>query len=264
MACGSCNSGLKQTYFPLRKGSPSLAPHEQLPGAEQALLIDPGLVDPMEHIVFERQAGRWQAFPRDESPEGDWTIFVFKLNSPDLLGKYTRHTNGLARSARALDELVGSSASPEACAAEWGALVNHVLGADQPFLALTHDWLAAQYPSATRTPWEAVGARPLRRPELWLPGTARGPAVRPPLPVRPSLDGLPDDLQRHIRVARHHRAQERRNAAIATAAVARVDQRTWRDVADEYRQHRPAATAEELSELFDLKVDTTRRYLTSG
>ena len=33
MACGSCNSGLKQTYYPLRKGSPVLAVHDPLPGA---------------------------------------------------------------------------------------------------------------------------------------------------------------------------------------------------------------------------------------
>lgn len=127
MSCGRCNTGLKTTHFPLKQGCTPLSAHQQPPGAEQALLIDPTAIDPTGHIVFERHNNRWQAMPRDDSPEGEWTIHVLQLNSPGLLDNYESRVEELASHARLLDRDI------------------------------------AEYPLATRSAW---GAPPLVRPEL--------------------------------------------------------------------------------------------------
>lgn len=203
MACGACNTGLKTTRFPLRNGSAVLSAHQQPPGGELPLLLDPTATDPMAHIVFEDQNGRWQAFPRDDSPEGDWTIHVFHLNSPDLLGKYKRRVAELSSHTRTLNQVIARNAPVADIAAEGNSLCALVLAPEQPFLALTHDWLDAQYPSAMRAAWSVP---PLQHPELCLAGVSRLPQVRAVLPPRAELARFSPELQHLIRVARHHRS----------------------------------------------------------
>ncbi len=210
LACTGCNTGLKTTRFPLRRGSPVMTEHEQLPGAEEALLLDPMRDDPMEHIVFEYDGtSHWKAFPRKGSASGAWTIFVLHLNSDGLLGKYGRRVRDLERWAGPLARAVSARRAASVCKGEWESLRDHVLAPDQPFLALTHDWLDAKWDAATRARWGVV----LDRPSLCLPGTPRTPTVRPPLPARPELAGVPETLALELRAQRHlvNLTQERRS-----------------------------------------------------
>jgi hypothetical protein len=245
MSCGGCNTGLKTTRFPLQDGSPTLSGYEQPPGTEQPLLIDPTATDPMLHLVFEEQSDRWQVFPRNESPEGDWTIHVLHLNSPDLLGKYKRRVAELTSHAHALDAFIDTGASVAVISAEWRRLCDLVLAPEQPFLALTHDWLDATYPLAVRSTWRAPA---LQRPELCLHGVSRSPSRRLARPARPSLAPFSPEVQDFIRVARHHSAKK-----------PRVDQLPLRALIAKIRAQAPTLSKAQVAALVDRKLQAIKR-----
>lgn len=97
-ACTSCNSGYKQTWFPLAAGSALLAgpqapyqrkflrrEHEDV-SVEAALLVDPVADDPLDHIewrlVNPAQPRRlWKWYPHPLTPKGDATIKVLGLTA---------------------------------------------------------------------------------------------------------------------------------------------------------------------------------------
>lgn len=97
--CPSCNSPGKGDQFPLAHGSTSLKPEESAPGNEIPLLLNPGSnINPVEHIIFILEAvstqakeKHWRARARDNSPSGEKTIGVCKLNSQDLLENRDLH-----------------------------------------------------------------------------------------------------------------------------------------------------------------------------
>lgn len=91
-ACPGCNRSGKNSKFPLAPGSVPLTAEERPPGNEVALLIDPSVDNPIEHIeyVFASTAGGgqesyWWARPRRGSLLGNETIAVCELNRSDLL-----------------------------------------------------------------------------------------------------------------------------------------------------------------------------------
>ncbi len=95
-ACGSCNTGHKQNYFPLAPASAVLmgpqAPyhrkrlqpaHEDL-SVEAALLVDPAAEDPLDHIEWRvvnpaEPKGLWKWSPHPLTSRGDVTIRVLGL-----------------------------------------------------------------------------------------------------------------------------------------------------------------------------------------
>ncbi len=95
-ACSSCNTGYKKNYFPLAAGAAPLAgpqapykfkrlrpAHEALT-SESALLVDPAMEDPLDHIewrlVNPKQPPRlWKWTPTGLTPRGDATIEVLGL-----------------------------------------------------------------------------------------------------------------------------------------------------------------------------------------
>lgn len=95
-SCRQCNNKpAKGDRFPLEAGSQALKPEQLPPGKEQALLIHPLFVDPLEHIEFKpitmHRKERWRPTPRNGSQLGKWTIDVCDLNR--LEERYTDHVN---------------------------------------------------------------------------------------------------------------------------------------------------------------------------
>ncbi len=241
-ACVSCNcAGLKGTRFPLVRGSSRLTSGEQSPGREggAALLIDPTITDPMEHIRFVYDGRHWRPVARDRSAMGAWTITVFDLAGPSLLKPYAVRVRDLEGHARRLDAAL--SGTPAECRAEWEALCDRALYAEAPLLALTHDWLDQRYPRELRDSWGVT----LERPALCLPGIDRASPPRPAWPPRTELDGLPRELRLRVRVAR--------NAATQTPKAGdppRSDQMPLPDLLYELVKARPA-TSTDLASLLD-------------
>jgi uncharacterized protein (TIGR02646 family) len=96
-ACMNCN-GPKNDWFPLRRGTPRLAP-EQRPWAvgvnEQPLLIDPSREDPEEHLTFVRHPVHrgWRIAGR--TTRGEETIRRLTLDRDDLDDLRDKHLKAM-------------------------------------------------------------------------------------------------------------------------------------------------------------------------
>jgi hypothetical protein len=199
--CQSCNGkSRKGSRFPLARGTGPLGLHDQPPGGEQPLLLDPtdARTDPMDFIRFGWDGKHWRPFAHLDDVRAAWTIAVFGLAGPSLLTAYAQKVATLDQMARAFRHSVAASAPEASIRSEWTALHQAALTPGGAYLALAHDWLAETFAAETQR-FEL----PLARPLLCHP-TATGDATRlPPLPRRPELDGLSERLQCRVRVGRN-------------------------------------------------------------
>jgi 5-methylcytosine-specific restriction endonuclease McrA len=90
-ACSACNSRAhKGNKFPLKPGSVNLSEMEVPPGSEIALLLDPSIFDPLDHIRFAPdREDNWGPIPRTD--EGRWTIAILGLNKRPGLRDRWKH-----------------------------------------------------------------------------------------------------------------------------------------------------------------------------
>lgn len=157
-ACASCNTGYKKAYFPLAQGSAALqgpsAPYHKKrlerahldTSIEAALLVDPSVQDPLDHIEWRpvNQAlpkKRWTWFPKALTQEGDATIAVLGLaDLADDVGDHLRD-NALARTSMVCEKIdVGQFAE---AAALWDALTRDLVRSDCHLAGPT--WNALHY-----------------------------------------------------------------------------------------------------------------------
>ncbi len=202
--CVSCNgASRKGTRFPLTRGSPVLGLHEQPPGREQALLLDPTdqLINPMDVLRFRWDGKHWRPFPINDDARAAWTIAVLGLDGPSLLGLYRSKVKTLTQMARAFKTRLDEQAPTPSILAEWITLHGSALATGESFLALTHDWLASTFAAEI-----ARHGLILERPSLHHVAASGDAARHLPLPRRVELDGLPERLQSRVRVMRHHQA----------------------------------------------------------
>ncbi len=203
-SCMSCNGASnKGARFPLAHGSPVLGLHEQPPGGEQVLLLDPTdpLINPMDVLRFRWDGKHWKQFAINDDKRAAWTIAVLGLNGPSLLGLYTRKVASLKQAARALTSKLDGRAPEDVIRHEWNVLHRSALAPEESFLALTHDWLAVTFAAAI-----ASYGLILERPSLRHAMASVEANRHLPLPRRVELDGLPEDLKSRVRVMRHHQA----------------------------------------------------------
>lgn len=164
-ACHRCNTTYKGDLFPLEDEDDVLEAEDPPPGAERALLVDPGAQggDPLDHIVFtDAPDGRWK--PIGRTSEGRRTIEVLRLDT--LLDRYHRRVE--AALAPGMSEIRAALERGEQAVATrlWRELVKIRLDPYQPFLALTWCVLDTRFPEAERTslgwelprPWVAAPA----------------------------------------------------------------------------------------------------------
>lgn len=143
-SCEYCNTDHKKSQFPLEDEAARLRPHEQPPGSERPLVLDPGGPDhPMDHIEFRplRVGRRDQWRPFGKALRGLETIRLCDLDRPSLLTLYANHVKDIIRPA--VKELRGVlGADPRAVFRTWSVICQRVLGPDQRFRALGYDALA--------------------------------------------------------------------------------------------------------------------------
>lgn len=201
--CQSCNGGSRKgTRFPLANGSPALGLHQQPPGGEQALFLDPTdpRTDPMSVIRFRSDGKHWRPFPVNDDARAAWTIAVLGLDAPSLLTLYTAKIKTLEQMARAFMGTLGAAGPAASIRSEWRALHESALSPAETFLALTHDWLEQTFESEIQH-----HELTLTRPFLRHPTVTGNVSPLPPLPRRAELDGLSVPLQYRVRMMRHAR-----------------------------------------------------------
>lgn len=142
--CDGCNRA-KGTDFPLANGSRRLAPEEQPPGHEVALLIDPSRDDPARHLAFFLDAdGKWKPIPRDGDPRGAATLDALKLeNDTGYLDQLRRHVERLTPVIERLSTLLHTDETTFAAA--WDAEVAPLLAPEAELALLAHDVLAHHF-----------------------------------------------------------------------------------------------------------------------
>lgn len=149
-ACRQCNEGKKRTKFPLNRGSVALMAEQTPPGQEIPLLIDPTMESGVRHIEFRRERrGRrdyWIPEPRNNSPQGRWTIDVCGLDRSPLLDRYRGHVE--QNVMRHVGELRGAmrqappnEAGQRAIHAVYHRAYRALLGPSQRFIGLSYDAL---------------------------------------------------------------------------------------------------------------------------
>lgn len=249
--CTGCNSGVKRARFPQAKTASVLRAHEEPPGDEHPLLLDPAdpSEDPLDHIQYRQVYHRWLPTARDGSPRGAWTIALLRLDtSPGLLTAYDRRVRRLEACVRTLDHAT-TTGDTSAIRLEWVRLCEDVLAPNEELLGLTHDWLDARYPASWRHDHGVTLARPvLRVPELGPPVPAMSAIA-----LVESIEGLPQPLADWIRVARNFQVPtgERLQPSIEHKPLPEI-------VADIF-VHRPDASDHELGVLLNRAPTTIRK-----
>lgn len=161
LACKSCNSEFKGTKFPLAPGSIVLATHQQPPGGESPLLLDPATEDPLDHIQFHpAERGRWRPSARGGSPRGDVTIRVLGLDRGSLLDFYKRHVNERVRPEVNAVRAAMAAGDPREVQARWHLARRRLLRATHLFAGLAFDALEVLLPASDRALWRLLLERP--------------------------------------------------------------------------------------------------------
>ena len=155
-ACQTCNSGFKNTQFPIEPGQARLPTPPRLDApipaanldlaAEPRLLVDPACDDPLDHLrwipidrTLDERAWEWK--PSWVTPRGFRTIKTFGLDTAGhgLLAEVTDHIrHQVVPPVCQLRSLVRSA--PDAVANAWIELRSHLLHSDARFVAAT--WCA--------------------------------------------------------------------------------------------------------------------------
>lgn len=160
-ACVDCNREHKRDQFPRATGDVALLPHEQPPGGELPLLINPA-VDPSGEICFvrEKHNGRERWIPRGNTHRGRTTVAVCKLDRPGLLDLYQEHVNRYVRPKAAAVHEASRAAEPRAIVTAWDRATRSLLAPAQPFRALSYDALAVLVAPTLRVQHQLVLVRP--------------------------------------------------------------------------------------------------------
>ncbi len=150
--CASCNTGFKKNHFPLAAGSPSLSgpkapyPHADLQpqhenvAIESALLVDPSVEDPLDHIEWRlvnptEPRSLWKWNPAGLTPSGEATIKVLGLVALAYdVGAHVRD-NLMARANEVCDLVDGGQ--PVIALQRWLALGKDVAGSHSTFAGPT-------------------------------------------------------------------------------------------------------------------------------
>ena len=153
-ACPNCNRSWKNDEFPLATGSIALIPEQRPNGTEIALLLDPCVENPVNHIKFTFHPGlpknNWRPLPRSGSAKGDNTIRVLKLDRPSLLDLYDSHVNLflLPILARLNVEIAANNLAN--VSAIWTNEVMTYLLPGRPFTAISYDAIDHYVPRSLR------------------------------------------------------------------------------------------------------------------
>lgn len=251
--CTGCNTGVKNTRFPQTASARALAEHDDPPGRESPLLLDPAsndpADDPIDHIRFMQVHRRWLPVARDGSPRGGWTIALLRLDSsPALLTAYGERVRALENAVASLD--TAHTAGSSAIRGAWDALLAAELAPHVTLLGLTYDWLDARYPEAWRKPHGLSLPKPtLRMPDEW----------HASLPIAPpDVADLPDRVADLVRVARNFQTLTGQRAQPS------VEQMPLAELVAEVLKHRPAATDQDLAVLLNRSVSVIRGARTDG
>lgn len=117
--CKNCN-GPKSTFFPLEPGATPLAPRA-LPWKvmERALVLDPGVEDPEQHIVWRRRGRKREYVPVGVTEKGRQTVRAAALDQRDTLNAlraryYERHISPVIERHRKAKTRGDSAALAEA------------------------------------------------------------------------------------------------------------------------------------------------------
>lgn len=210
-ACGPCNTGFKGNRFPMERESLLLDEHDQLPGRERPLLVDPAREDPLDHLRF----GPDLANPADPlgdnwgpvalTVRGRWTIAVLGLDRrPGLRESWRRVARSVVGDLEfgAARDAIARRVFDEA-RAHWDRARARLLSTTpaQDFLALRWCVFDHYVPESVRA--LATPVLELPRPRVVIPRIPR--PVRDP---RPELASFTPDLQRRVR-AMGGRARDR-------------------------------------------------------
>jgi uncharacterized protein (TIGR02646 family) len=158
-ACRNCNQPpAKGDQFPLEHGSRELGTHEQPPGEERPLLLDPASEDPIAHIQFvpERHKGhpRWVPRARNGSERGLETIRVLRLDDAEnLLTVYQEHVRNLIEPARQVIVEALVSGDEARVRETWKREVCRLLSPTMPLVGLSRDALDHFFPLPVRQRW---------------------------------------------------------------------------------------------------------------
>jgi 5-methylcytosine-specific restriction endonuclease McrA len=169
-ACPTCNRSEKRALFPLASGSVALVAHQNPPGREVPLLIDPAEESAVPHIefVFSRvqsttvppedvsigweQRKHWWPRARGGSLRGDATIRVCGLDSGEQIELYDVHVNNEVRGIER-DFHTARHASDEARIKETHGRGMRLLQPTMPYVGLSYDALGTLIPNAELAPW---------------------------------------------------------------------------------------------------------------
>jgi uncharacterized protein (TIGR02646 family) len=162
--CPVCNRNTKNDQFPLDAASVPLQPHEQPPGGEFPLLIDPCVEDPIRHIQFQpvalRGRPRWAPFARSGSRRGFTTISTLKLDRPELLDLYDVHVEQhVVPVVKRLEEVIRARDSARVQEV-WRNDVLVLMQHSRPFAALSYDAIDHHVAVGVRRTWRLTFQRP--------------------------------------------------------------------------------------------------------
>ena len=104
-SCQLCNQRYKKNLFPLRNSGQRARSHHDDSAAEEALIIDPGAMNPEEFIAFRQE----YPYPIDNSDLGRMTIDALGLDREALAERRRDHLEALR-----LVKALADSDSPEA------------------------------------------------------------------------------------------------------------------------------------------------------
>lgn len=138
-ACDACNKA-KGTKFPLTESSVPLPPEIMPPGQESALLLDPCVDDPLDHIQFvQEKDGRWR--PQGNTDIGRKTIEVLHLDGtdrPKILDHYRDHVNGWVRPLIEVFRAAMKAGDMQGAQKAWSRTCRTLLRKSSPYAALSY------------------------------------------------------------------------------------------------------------------------------
>lgn len=102
-SCPNCNR-YKSTWFPVEGArSKPLTPIYKIQDEEQALLIDPCLDRPEEHLIYDEKG-----YVKALTPKGNTTIEILKLNRGELVKHRFESLNQLSKEWKLFHSLIGN------------------------------------------------------------------------------------------------------------------------------------------------------------
>jgi uncharacterized protein (TIGR02646 family) len=163
-SCRNCNqSPAKLDKFPIDPGSVRLKAEEEPPGQEKAVLLDPYIDEPMDHIVFRLARfglqDRWTPQPRNGSTRGKRTIEILLLDRDDLSDLYQDHVKDYIEPDVAELKHAISQSNLTGVQHHWKTLIRMVQRG-RPFTALAHDAIDFYVPQSIRDQWGLLLERP--------------------------------------------------------------------------------------------------------